>query len=196
MTSEGQEISWDSIGVAFSIPPGAVPEGEESQLTVRPCLTGPFEPPDQYQVTSPLYHVSSSCKFSKDIEIVLYHNVNLENDDDCKRMTFFSAADSPTPGESQPQYQLKVQEGGSFHANEKFGTIRLRQPSDLAIGINGPKPRGRVASKALLVHMVLQMYFLMPPRHILCPAVQEFIDSRWRVHSCGILHCTSSASLH
>ncbi len=98
VTSEGQEISWDSIGVAFNILPGAVPEDKEVQLTVRPCLSGPFQPPDQYRLTSPSYLISHSCDFIPAIEISmkLYHFVDLRSDDDCKRMTFYSAPSSPT----------------------------------------------------------------------------------------------------
>ncbi len=142
VTSEGQEISWDSIGVAFSIPPGAVPEGEESQLTVRPCLTGPFEPPDQYQLTSPSYHVSFSSEFTKDVEIVLHHTVLLVSDDDCERMTFLSSPGSPLHVGSQHQYKLRVLNGGVFRKNESFGTIKLRHFCHISTGIVGPKPPG------------------------------------------------------
>ncbi len=142
VTSEGQEISWDSIGVAFSIPPGAVPEDEESQLTVQPCVTGPFEPPDQYQFTSPSYHVSLSCKFTKDVEIILHHTILLKSDDDCKRMTFFSAPSSPMRDGSQPQYKFQVQRGGVFRKHESFGTIKLRHFCYMSTGIDESKPPG------------------------------------------------------
>ncbi len=143
VTSEGQEISWDSIGVAFSIPPGAVPEEEPLQLTVRPCLTGPFQPPDQYQLTSPSYQVSSSAKFTRDIEVVVYHSVNLRTDDDCKRMKFLSVPSTPTCDGSQPQYKYEVLRGGVFRKDESFGTIKLQQLSGLAIGTTGPKLPGK-----------------------------------------------------
>ncbi len=142
VTSEGQEISWDSIGMAFSIPPGAVPEGEESQLTVRPCLTGPFEPPDPYQLTSPSYHVSNSCEFTKDVRIILYHTVHLRSEDDCRRMTFLSAPGSPMRDRPQPQYDFKILSGGVFRKNENYGTILLRHFCHVSTGVDGPKPPG------------------------------------------------------
>ncbi len=145
VTSEGQEISWDRIGVAFSIPPGAVSEEEPLQLTVRLCLTGPFQPPDQYQLTSPSYQVSSSAKFTRDIEVVVYHSVNLRNDDDCKRMSFLSAPSTPTYDGSQPHYKYEVLRGGVFRKYESFGTIKVRQTSDLAIGTTGRKLPGKLS---------------------------------------------------
>lgn len=140
LSPEGQEIVWDSIGVAFSIPPGAVVSEEEPlQLAVRPCLTGLFKPPEQYQLTSPSYHVSLSSELTEDIEMVLYHFVSLKTEDDCKRMTFLSAPGAPT----SDGYRFKVIEGGVFHMNENFGTIRLRHFCKITTGTMGPKLPGK-----------------------------------------------------
>ncbi len=144
VASEGKEIFWDdSIGVAFSIPPGAVPEGKKLQLTIRPCLAGPFEPPDQYQLTSPSYYVSLSGELTKEFEMVLYHSVKLRSDDDCKRMSFLSAPGTPTHDGSH--YKFSVLEGGVFRQNDSFGTINLRHVCVIALGIMGPKPAGRLS---------------------------------------------------
>ncbi len=141
VTSEGQEISWDSI------PPGAVPKEEPLQIVLQTYLAGPFQPPDQYQFTCPSYGIFFSCKFTGDIEVVIYHSVNLRTNDDCKRMTFLSAPITPTCDGSQPQYKYEVLTGGVFHKNERFGTIKLRQPSGciLAIGTTGPKLSGKLS---------------------------------------------------
>ncbi len=59
-------ISWEEFGIAFDIPPGAVPEDREPlELTVRPCLAGPFNPPDGYKLTSPTYVISPAFNLSR-----------------------------------------------------------------------------------------------------------------------------------
>ncbi len=126
VTSEGMEISWEDIGIAFSIPPGAVPGDELLQLTVRPCLTGPFEPPVGYELTSPTFIVSPAFDFVKDIQLVVYHFVILESDNDCERMTFLSASTTPVYEGSQLQYKFKPLRGGVFQRSQHFGTISLR----------------------------------------------------------------------
>lgn len=140
VSSKGREISWDSIGIAFSIPPGAVPK--EGHLTVQPCLAGPFELPDQYQLVSPTYHVSATCAFAKDIEMVVYHSVELKSEDDCKQMVFVSAPSAPTLRKDQPRYKFTVLEGGVFDQNESFGAINLRHFCHIAIC--STKPPGRL----------------------------------------------------
>ncbi len=144
VTSEGQEISWDSIGVAFSIPPGAVPEDKEVQLIVHPCLCGPFEPPDEHHLTGPSYHISHSCEFIPAIEISmnLHHSVHLRSDDDCKRMTFLSAPSRPTHEQDKPQYKFKVLRGGVFSRSKRYGTIKLQHFCFVGTGIFGRKPPG------------------------------------------------------
>ncbi len=131
------EISWEAIGISFSIPPGAVPEDTPLLLTVQPCLTGPFHPPDKYQFTSPSYIVSPEFQFTKDIKMVVHHFINLSNDDDCARMTFLSAPSSPTYEGHQPQYRFKVLRRGVFHKKEKFGTISLRHFCVITTGAEG-----------------------------------------------------------
>ncbi len=136
VTSDGWEISWEDIGIAFSIPPGAVPDGELLQLTVRPCLTGPFEPPAGYELMSPTYIISPAFDFVKDIKMVMYHFVVLESDNDCERMTFLSAPTTPVYEGSQPQYKFKPLGGGVFQRNQHFGTISLQHFCDMTIGRN------------------------------------------------------------
>ncbi len=154
VTSEGQEISWDSVGIAFSIPPGAVPDGESLKLAVHPSLTGPFQPPENCELTSPSYHITHTSGFTKDVEIVLYHSVNLKSDDDCKRMTFLSAPETPASSGTQHEYEFKKLSGGVFLKHESFGKIKLRHFCHVAIGITGAKPPSKCYPIVLHPHGV------------------------------------------
>ena len=126
MTSEGLEVSWEDIGIAFSIPQGAVPDNEELKLSVRPCLAGPFGLPLGYKLTSPVYIISPHFHFKKDIQLVIYHFANLKTDEDTENMSFLSAPSSPQSTGSRLRYEFKSLKGGVFQKNESFGTISLR----------------------------------------------------------------------
>ncbi len=144
VSSEGQEISWDNIGIAFSIPPGAVPDGESLELTVHPSLAGPFQPPEHCELASPSYHITHTSGFAKDVEIVLYHSVDLRSDDDCKRMSFLLAPKMPASDGSQHGYEFKKLDGGVFQKKESFGKIKLRHFGHVAIGVTGDKPPSKL----------------------------------------------------
>ena len=76
----------------FEIPPGAVPEGRQLDLTVWPCSSGPFHPPDGYELASPVFLISPSFDFSREIT---RHFLKLESEEDSERMVFLSAHPSP-----------------------------------------------------------------------------------------------------
>ena len=86
MTSDGGTISWKEIG--FNIPPGAVPEGQDFELRVWPCLSGPFVLPDGYQLASPIYLITPSFEFVKDVRLSIAHFAGLDSGSDCSHMTF------------------------------------------------------------------------------------------------------------
>ena len=61
VTLAGGHINWwQEIGVKFDIPPGAVPEGKELDLSVWPCVKGPFQLPIGYELASPIFLISPS----------------------------------------------------------------------------------------------------------------------------------------
>ncbi len=135
MTSEGLEISWEEIGIAFSIPPGAVPEDKEPlSLTVRPCLAGPFEPPDGYEFASPVCIVSPAFEFAKDITMILFHSACLRSDEDCELMSLLSVPSSPRYEGSSSRYKFKPLRGGLFQKNKRYATVALKHFCPITIG--------------------------------------------------------------
>ncbi len=131
-------ISWEEFGISFDIPPGAVPEDREPlELTVRPCLAGPFNPPDGYKFTSPTYIISPAFDFVKDIQLVLYHFASLQSGEDCEHMSFLSAPSKPQYAGDQPHYNFKRFRGGVFQRRRPFGTINLCHFCSIAVGSSG-----------------------------------------------------------
>ena len=115
----------------FDIPPWAVPERRELDLTVWPCSSGPFQPPDGYELASPVFLISPSFDFSREITLRMGHFSKLETEEDRERMVFLSA--HPTPhsvveGAREPvyHYQCRVLEGGVFTPHQQYGRVLLK----------------------------------------------------------------------
>ena len=128
VTSDGEIISWDEIGIRFDIPPGAIPEYRPLQLIVRPCLSGPFSLPEEYELTSSVYFIShsNSFDFNRDVQLSVKHFANLECHEDCNRMVFISARSSQVQIGSDRAYKFKILRTGVFREEEHFGSISLR----------------------------------------------------------------------
>lgn len=133
VTSAGKVISWADIGIEIDIQPGTVPEGRPIVVTVRPCLSGPFELPEDYELASPVYTISPGVEFSKDVKLFMAHFADLQSGNDCKNMTFLTTGSSSFPGDSHP-YRLMVQENGVFQVGSSVGKISLRHFCKKAIG--------------------------------------------------------------
>ena len=125
VTSACAHVNWmEEIGVEFDIPPGAVPEGKELDLSVWPCTDGPFTLPDDYELASPVFLVSPSCEFSCGVTLRMYHYSNIDTVEDCQDM-FFLSASAISPTQENPVYQFKVLGQGIFEPYQNYGQISL-----------------------------------------------------------------------
>ena len=135
-TTEGQVIKWEDIGVDIEIPPGAVSEQTVIDVSVRPCLSGPFEIPDGIDLASPLYLVRPAFTFRQEIKFSLQHFINLEAPEDCKEITFLLASSTPRYTTSEPKYLLRevnIQKG-AFTVGNTVGTVFLKHFCLVGIG--------------------------------------------------------------
>ena len=111
----------------FNIPPGAVPEGRELDLSVWPCFDGPFLLPDGYELASPVFLISPTFEFSQEITLTLWHFSNLETVEDSERMVFLSAPSTPHTKRAgkKPAYEFRVLGNGVFEPRRNYGQISL-----------------------------------------------------------------------
>ena len=145
VTSEGCHVNWgEEIGIEFTIPPGAVPQGKELDLSVWPCTAGPFQLPEGYELASPVYLISPSFEFSCPITVTMYHYCVVETEEDSESMAFLSSHTTPHRGEGHtphrgedhtPHYQFRVLGKGSFKPSETYGCISLKHICNAAIGM-------------------------------------------------------------
>jgi ankyrin repeat protein len=149
VTAAGAHISWrEEIGVEFDIPPGAVPADRELELSVWPCCDGPFSLPDDYELASPVFLVSPSFEFSRDISLTMSHFSNLETGEDCEEMVFLSAPATSHMRE-RPVYRFRVLGEGDFKPHQNDGRILLTHFCTITTGRKRKKPSENPPSKRM-----------------------------------------------
>lgn len=108
--------------------PGAIPEGTEILVQVHCCFGAPFVLPEGYHLYSPVYIVSPSFHFLKDIELWMVHNAYLSDPEDCSQMMFVTDAPSleTLDQELQPECHLRPIRSGRFSVHGVVGKISLK----------------------------------------------------------------------
>ncbi len=128
-SSESTIGQLEDIGISVFIPENSLSSEEESSMQIRPCFTGPFELPEDYEPASPAYLICHSKKyFQKDITIRMQHYANLQTEEDCEDMAFFSASSTPQYRGSRPVYTFKeiCDARGEFKPGDQVGEVSLQ----------------------------------------------------------------------
>lgn len=121
--SEGGNIALPDCGISLSISRGAVPPEKIQEISIRPCLSGPFEYPEGYEPLSAVYLITTKVAFQKTVELRLNHYARLETEEQASQMTFLSAAIHGIL--SGKTFKFKPI-GGQFRVHERHGTLQLK----------------------------------------------------------------------
>ena len=168
MTSDGCHVNWgEEIGIEFKIPPGAVPQGKQLDLSVWPCTAGPFQLPEGYELASPVYLITPSFQFSCPITVTTYHYCAVETEEDSGSMAFLSSPTTPHRGDGHtPHYQFRVLGKGTFKPLVAYGCISLKHFCNLGSGTkrnnqcdssevsSGKRQKGNVKIYSCLLRML------------------------------------------
>ena len=124
VSSKQVTISPPDLGVTLDIPSDAVPPGEHVTVTIRPCLSGPFQYPDGYEPLSAVYYISTNISLMKKGQLTLEHFGDLQTKEQADNMTFFNAK-SPVVVDGKKVYQFGLVKGGKSAMGKNYGTISL-----------------------------------------------------------------------
>jgi len=131
--SSGALISSQEYGITIVIPPGAIPEKTEIQLQICCCSSGPIVLPKGYYLCSPVYIISPSYHFLKDI-VWIVHHAYLSDPEDCSQMTIVTNAPNLEAFDHRkPEYHLSPIQGGRFSVHGVVGKISVKHTCKKAI---------------------------------------------------------------
>lgn len=122
----------EDLGISVTIPENSlsVESGESVNFCIRPCFSGPFKLPDDYESASPAYliHRDNQTPFQEDITVKIHHHISLQSEEDCADMAFLSASATPK-SRSHPVYHFrKIPDAeGTFRPHNQLGEISLRR---------------------------------------------------------------------
>ena len=120
-------------------------------LRVRPCLTGPFVLPDNYEAASPAYLIQPINGEPPAVTICLQHHVKLRNRRDCENMRFLLASPTPESSEGHSVYTFK-------EVNEVTEAFRVEsQEAEITLKVFGllilaKRDRGKVPCATTILH--------------------------------------------
>ena len=117
-----QKVEWPGYGFFIEIPEGAVPPGVTVSVGVKVILAGQFKFPENRQLISAIYWVSSSIEFIKEVSVNIQHCAVVRSEDQCSQFKFIIAKCS----QSQLPYKFREREG-LFSSHTQYGAIKLKQ---------------------------------------------------------------------
>lgn len=152
--SSGGIISWEEEGIIVSVPPGAVPQGRLTSFSVGIDVSAQFSLPDDFELVSPIYHLSPDvCHFDKEVEICLFHGIDLRDQEDCESMTFLVAS-----GKQSNCFFFQERKGGNFYLSGSTATLRVKHFCRFGIG-HKKGQKGRLSFSSFQTHRkILGMY--------------------------------------
>ena len=127
------------FGLTLHIPEGALPPGvDETTVHVEVSLSGQYCIPDDSELASVVYWLSSSVKFAHPVTVEIQHSAAFE---DSSSKLCFTICRCPEGKQPQLPYTFEKLEGGVFSRNSRSGSIDLSGFSGLAIimSIGGPQ---------------------------------------------------------
>ena len=117
-----QKVEWPGYGFFIEIPEGAVPHGVTVSVGVKVILAGQFKFPENSQLISAIYWISSSEVFLKEVAVNIQHCAIIENEEQCSLFRFIIAKCSQ---EVLP-YRFS-EKRGEFNQHTHYATIKLKQ---------------------------------------------------------------------
>ena len=127
-----QKLEWPGYGFYLEVPDGALAPGVTASVAVKMILSGQFKLPENSQLISAIYWISSSEMFLKEVAVNIQHCAVISTEEQCSKFRFIVAKCS----QKVLPYTFKEREG-SFNVHTQYATIKVKQFSVFAG--TGPK---------------------------------------------------------
>ena len=114
-----QKVEWTNHGFSLEVPDGALPPGVTANVTVRVILDGQFQLPENSQLISALYSITTTKEFLKEVAVNIQHSAVITSDKEQSKFKFIIS-------ESSQPYNFREREG-SFNPDTDYGTIMLKK---------------------------------------------------------------------
>ena len=131
-----EKYKWDSHRFQLIVPNGALPPGVTASVAVRSIVTGPFKFPENSELISAIYWISSTHVFLKKVTVHLQHCAMINTEEECSHFKIIIGNCS-----QDPPYEFVVKDG-VFVPNSNIASISVTQFS--TFGAVWTKPVDRI----------------------------------------------------
>ena len=83
-----QKVEWPGYGFYIEVPEGALPPEVTASVGVKVILAGQFKLPENRQLISAIYWVSSSEEFLKEVAVNIQHCAFIPSEEQCLDIKF------------------------------------------------------------------------------------------------------------
>ena len=126
-----QKLEWPGYGFYIQVPEGALPPEVTASVAVKVILGGRFQFPENRQLISAIFWISSSTMFLKEVAVNIQHCAVIKNEEQCSTFRFIIAKCS----QKLLPYRFRERDG-LFNPHTQYGVIKLKQFS--LIGATAP----------------------------------------------------------
>ena len=154
-SDELQTLEWKNQGLKVHVPPGALPDSEDTcDIHMALCFTGNFILPQDHTLVSAIYYIQPTMKLNKPVTLEIEHCCSIETENDARSVVPIHAKSSSRkpPYVFQPLESITVTLGsswGNFEVSEFswfglswfksifnwFGLYRTPGPPAVYVGI-------------------------------------------------------------
>ena len=122
-----QKLLWPGYGFYLEVPDGALAPGVTASVAVKMILPGQFRLPENTQLISAIYWISSSEVFLKKVAVNIQHCAVITTKEQCSKFRFVIAKCS----QKVLPYTFKAREG-LFNVHTLYAAIKVKQFSMFA----------------------------------------------------------------
>ena len=136
-TSEEHDATLVGEGIKLMIPHGATAKGTSLKISLRACINGPFELPDNISLASPVFLITPHCNFDSGVILTIEHFINLRSEEDCKNMVFLTCTETSKPAVDKdgPYWKLlEHQEKPKCTVASNLGVVNVKSLCFFGLG--------------------------------------------------------------
>ena len=117
-----QKLTWPGYGFYLEVPDEALAPGVTASVGVKMILSGQFKLPENSQLISAIYWISSSEMFLKEVAVNIQHCAIITTEEQCSKFRFVVAKCS----QKALPYTFKEKEG-LFNVHTQYAAIKVKQ---------------------------------------------------------------------
>ena len=179
-------------GIQLRVPPNAIGRQQSRTISLRACIDGPFQLPEDVHLASPVFLVTCTphYDFQREVALTLHHFVQLISCEECDMMVLLTSPQTPTRDKHGSHWRFEVSDKQPrCFQNITFGEVELTHFSFVCFGIRISRARRVHPRKEMVYHDLYRLvYCLHSPMQYQKALPQIITIKHLFIHQCSSAH--------